>query len=540
MVDDALIGRQIDEYRLVSLLGQGGMARVYLGLDTRLQRHVAIKIVETPWQNDAHYVERLRREAQAVAQLDHRHIVRVYHYGESGDLFYLAMQYIEGTDLSYILHSYRQEESWLPAAEAGRIVRELGSALDYAHSRGVIHRDVKPSNVMLDQDGRVVLTDFGLALIVEQGTQAEAFGTPHYMAPEQVLSSAAAGPASDLYSLGVIIYSMFAGRLPFTAEEPMDVALMQVNDAPPPPRQWRPALSPAIETVILKALAKEPADRYDSGAALAAALTEAIKVAAIAPPTAPSLSIPQRVTLAFANRPLAPAAVAAAGNPAEAWPEAPAEGIVNPPLAPPERRTRPLLYAGGGLAGLLLLCLLVTAVAAWIGQLGNERAVKGAATETIMAPGAGIPSTPTLMATLPPTEATATPLPSPSAPPEATAVPVTGYELLLATRGDDSLFVVNRSDWALPLAPLSVGNEQGQIQGEEWGLAALLPGDCVTAWKDSGRPRQPDVECNQVGERLQRSGRERFWKESFSVYYQGQEVGQCRKNDRACIVTIQR
>src|SRR5260370_42500091 len=206
MTDDSLLGRQLDEYRLEALLGQGGMARVYRGLDTRLKRHVAIKVIDTPFRADSDYEMRFEREAQAVAQLDHPHIVRLYRYGEADGLLYMAMQYIEGADLGFVLASYRADGDFMRSEDARRIVREVCLALDYAHSRGVIHRDVKPSNIVLDKQGRAILTDFGLSLLTEIGTRGQILGSPHYIAPEQAISSARAVPQSDLYSVGVILY----------------------------------------------------------------------------------------------------------------------------------------------------------------------------------------------------------------------------------------------------------------------------------------------------------------------------------------------
>ncbi|MBI1876883.1 MAG: serine/threonine protein kinase, partial [Chloroflexi bacterium] len=307
MANDPLIGRQLDEYRLESLLGQGGMARVYRGLDVRLKRWVAIKVIDTPFQTDSDYIRRFELEAKAIAQLEHPHIVSLYRYGEVKGLLYMAMQYVEGAPLNEVLASYRAEGGFIEPAEAGRIVREVGLALDYAHSRGVIHRDVKPANIILTRQGSAILTDFGLALLTEVGTRGEIFGTPHYMAPEQAMSSAGVVPQSDLYAVGVILYEMFTGQVPFDASLPLDIAMLHMSEPPPRPRQLRPDLKAALEKVILKALAKDPWWRYPSGAALALALERATKpprTRAAASPAKPARSIPERVALSMAGRPL--------------------------------------------------------------------------------------------------------------------------------------------------------------------------------------------------------------------------------------------
>ncbi len=266
----------LDEYRIEELLGQGGMARVYRGFDTRLHRYVAIKVIDRPFRNDQDYIKRFEREAQSIARLDHPHIVRIFRFGEAEELVYMAMQYVEGSDLGGVLDSYQADNDYMEPEDILRITRELCMALDYSHAEGVIHRDVKPSNVMLNKDGKVILTDFGLALQAQIGTAGEIFGSPHYLSPEQAISSANVSPQSDLYSVGVILFEMFTNSLPFDAPEPMAVAKMHMADDPPSPRQIRPEISETIEELILKSLAKEPNERYQSGAELSAALATAL------------------------------------------------------------------------------------------------------------------------------------------------------------------------------------------------------------------------------------------------------------------------
>jgi len=313
----SLLGRQLDEYRLDVLLGQGGMARVYRGLDVHLKRYVAIKVIDASFRTDLDYIKRFELEAQAIAKLEHPHIVRLYRYGESDGLLYMAMQYIEGNNLSSILARYRERQAFIEPKDARRIVREICLALDYAHSQGVIHRDVKSSNIMLDEQGNAILTDFGLALLTELGTQGEIFGSPHYIAPEQVISSAKVVPQSDLYAVGIILYEMFTGERPFDAEDPLDIAMQHMAELPRSPRELRPETSSQLEAVILKALAKEPEERYQSGAELADALDEALQampVQGLSLPVIPgsSLSPSPQVTAEAADRPLPPIPAAVA------------------------------------------------------------------------------------------------------------------------------------------------------------------------------------------------------------------------------------
>ncbi len=281
---DTLLGQQIDEYRITDYLGRGGMARVYRGLDISLGRPVAIKVIDTPYRTDDDYQARFKQEARAVAQLEHPHIVRLYSFREAEGLLYMAMQYIEGETLAAYLHQHKP----LPPERVLAFCRDIGAALDYAHSKGVIHRDVKPGNVMLDGRGRAIVMDFGLALLTDLGSRGEVFGSPDYISPEQAISSAHVVPQSDLYALGVMLYEMLSGVLPFTGGEPLDITMMHLSEAPRPPHLVNPDISEAVSAVILKALAKEPGKRYQTGTELTQALQQALNgtpIAAAPPPT---------------------------------------------------------------------------------------------------------------------------------------------------------------------------------------------------------------------------------------------------------------
>jgi serine/threonine protein kinase len=240
--------------------------------------------------------------------LEHPHIVGLYRYGEANDLLYMAMQYIEGADLDTVLETYHADGEFMPPEDISRIIDEVCQALDYAHGKEVIHRDIKPSNIILNQDGRAIITDFGLALLTEFGTKGEIFGSPHYIAPEQAISSAGVVPQSDLYSVGVILYQMFTGQVPFDAETAVDVAMLHMSEAPRPPREIRTDINPEVETVILKLLAKEPDARYSNGAAVTEALQQAMQ--GVKPPETSSravqVSVPDRIAAEMAEHPLPP------------------------------------------------------------------------------------------------------------------------------------------------------------------------------------------------------------------------------------------
>ncbi len=590
MSEDNLIGKQLDEYRLEALLGQGGMARVYRGVDIRLKRYVAIKVIDAPYQTDPDYAFRFEREAQAIAQLDHSHIVRLYRYGEAAGLLYMAMQYIDGANLGEVLATYRADQEFIEPADAQRIIREVCLALDYAHGQGVIHRDVKPANIILDRQGRAILTDFGLALLIDLGTRGEIFGSPHYLAPEQAISSAAAVPQSDLYSISVILYEMFTGQVPFDAELPLDIARMHMTDPPRPPRELRPTISLELEAVILKALAKEPEERYASGAALADALDRALQTRPVvaALPTSPRLTIPQRVAVEQDRYPLPPLpAMMETATPLPNTPYlelAPGPASVATPIrhsgsfsrlermlglggVPLSRRNLYWLFIGIILLSGLFYCIGVAA----LGTAPSSKISFGTATPATLGPiadnttiAAGLilssSLTPTLMpnsllsatgtSTLKPMPTptftsmpTATDTPFPSLTPVPTTTPIPeplSYTLLIAKRGDDSLFVVNETAIAFPLVQLRLGDGQGAINGAEWGVDTLENGACVTVWKDGGNPKSPKgLTCTQVGTRLTRDGPGRFWKDDFKVYYSGELIGACRAERCSFNITLQ-
>ena len=278
-MSDSLIGKQLGDYQIRDLLGRGGMARVYTGYDARLDRVAAVKVINSDFSpaDQAEYFERFQREARAIARLNHPNIVGVYQFGQYEESYYMAMVFVEGRDLRQILREYSDRFELIPVSDVLNVVRGIGSALDYAHSRGVIHRDIKPSNIMLTAEGnRAILTDFGLALSTSEGTRGETFGSAHYIAPEQAISSAKAVPQSDLYSLGICLYEMLTGKVPFDDPSAMTVALKHLQDPPPPPRSINPKLSAAVEHVLLRAIDKDPAHRYPSGAELTRALEGAI------------------------------------------------------------------------------------------------------------------------------------------------------------------------------------------------------------------------------------------------------------------------
>src|SRR5688500_11503551 len=276
-MNDPLIGQQLANFRVESVLGHGGMATVYFGTDVKLKRPVAIKVLDRKYRSDPAYAKRFVNEARMMAQWRHENIIQIYYADEEQNISYYVMEYVDGQDLSSIMDLYIQQKELMPIADVLRIGKAVAGALDYAHRQGVIHRDVKPSNVMISKSGRVLLGDFGMALEVRDGSMGSIFGTPHYISPEQAKRSADAVPPSDLYSLGVILFEILVGAVPFNDPSPASIALQHISQPPPLPRSINPLISPAVEAVLLKALEKNPSHRYQSGAKLIDALEDAFK-----------------------------------------------------------------------------------------------------------------------------------------------------------------------------------------------------------------------------------------------------------------------
>src|SRR3990170_1149302 len=270
-----IVGKRLGKYQILEQLGRGGMAEVYKAYQPGLDRYVAVKVLHGYLSEDPQFRARFQREAKHVASLRHPNIVQAFDFDVQEGLYYMVMEFIPGATLKRRIAELHERGETMPLGETRRIVAEVASALAYAHERGVVHRDVKPANVILDETGRAVLTDFGVAKILS-GTQFTAsgtmLGTPAYMPPEVGLGET--GDArSDIYSLGVILFELATGRLPFDADTPLAIVLKHVNDPLPPPRSLVPALGDDIERVILKALSKDPTDRYQTANEMALRLT---------------------------------------------------------------------------------------------------------------------------------------------------------------------------------------------------------------------------------------------------------------------------
>lgn len=303
------IGKRFGSYQIVEQIGQGGMATVFKAYQPSMDRYVAIKILPSHLTEDETFVGRFTQEARTLARLEHPHILPVYDYGEQEGITYLVMRYVKAGTLKDLI----ARESPLELEEAARILGQVGGAVDYGHSQGVVHRDIKPSNVLIDQHGNTFLTDFGVAKLVAETAQFTAsgaiIGTPAYMSPEQSMGKPV-DYRCDIYSLGVVLYELVTGRVPFEAETPLAVLLKHINDPLPPPRQIQPELPAAVERVILKATAKAPDDRFQSAQEMIDTLAEAVTakpVEIVSPPLPAGVAEETPWTWSISTPPLPPA-----------------------------------------------------------------------------------------------------------------------------------------------------------------------------------------------------------------------------------------
>jgi eukaryotic-like serine/threonine-protein kinase len=343
-----LIGRVFDDrYEVVRKLGSGGFADVFLANDRLLGREVALKVLSTRYAHDEQFVERFRREASSAAGLNHPNIVQIYDRGEAEGTYYIAMEYLEGRTLKEIIVKYAPLSTELLVSVAVQILE----ALRFAHRRDVIHRDIKPQNIIIDNDGRVKVTDFGIARAGSASTMTEAgsiLGTAHYFSPEQAQGQPVEA-ASDLYSLGIVMYEMATGRLPFDGDNPVSIAMKHVHDVPAAPRTINPALPENLETVIMRALGKRPVDRYLTAQAM---LEDLRRVQEGQPVIAPAGFTEE------ATRVMAPAAVVAgAAGAAQATTVRRRQDMPAPLIEPEEHPGRPRAVWPWVLVIILILAL---------------------------------------------------------------------------------------------------------------------------------------------------------------------------------------
>jgi serine/threonine protein kinase len=378
------IGETVGHYRITERLGQGGMATVYRARDVRLERDVAVKVLHPAFKNDPSFNERFTREARIVANLNNDNIIPVYDTGEQDGQAYLVMRFIEGETLKA-----RLSHGPLTVAETTRLLDAVAGALDYAHSAGILHRDIKPSNIMLERTtGKAFLADFGLARMADAGestmSQDVMLGTPHYISPEQAQGLRDLSAGTDIYSLGVVLYEIVVGRVPFVADTPYAIVHDHIFAPLPLPSQVNPNVPKPIENVLLRALAKDRNDRYATTLDLADAFRQAATEAgidvmpsgayrvpfpldgrvtagttALDTPRPSSGSVRPTISLPTASTPT-PTAALTAGSTITV--NDPVRSISELRRIQQDRRQRRNLWLFVGLAGLILTCLAGTIV----------------------------------------------------------------------------------------------------------------------------------------------------------------------------------
>lgn len=550
--DDPLLGRTLATFRLDRVIGRGGMATVYYGTDVKLNRPVAVKVIDARYRYNPTYAERFIKESQIVATWRHQNILQIYYADDQDSLYYFAMEYVDGLDLRQLIDLYNHDDSLMPQEDVLRIGYAVADALDYAHTHGVIHRDVKPSNVMVAYSGQVLLTDFGLAMQVTDGSLGEVFGTPHYMAPEQARRSADAVPQSDIYSLAVILFELLTGQVPFDDESPTSVALMHMTEFPPPPSEFNPDLPQPLDEAILHGLEKEPSDRFVSCRQMVKAVHEALSGEKADPDLLPPFpAIIEQATrggqagdadvsggryLTVAERLLLqeealdrsqPRPSSGSDIPDETPAQKTPDGAVNEEAVAGDNSLVPLTAVA---AVLLIAVAVFMVVRIWQGNGATAAEMVTAQPIAVVEPTVVIDPTeipPT--ATLPPppvsvarptTAATQEitpavvesgetlppePTPTATSPPPATStsVPVTNPDLLLIFNNSMAFYVANRTGQTIDISPLSFISldQDGRMvpyafRANDWFNFRLESGKCNALEVIEARPRLRPSFCN--------------------------------------------
>ncbi len=277
--EEGVIGRTFDGYRVIRFIARGGMGVVYEGVQESLNRRVAIKFLYPHLSSDDSFVARFDREARTAAALNHPNIVRILDFGQQDNIHYMVHDFVDGESLRDYLSRLHKEGLSLRMDRAMRILEQIGAALDYAHAQGFVHRDVKPGNILLSSDGHAMLSDFGVVKssdLTQMTVAGAVIGTPEYVAPEQTIDASTIGPAADQYSLGIVAYEMLTGRVPFKANTPTALMNMHINEPPPAPTTIALGIPPDTEVALMRALAKDPADRHESAGLFVARLSASV------------------------------------------------------------------------------------------------------------------------------------------------------------------------------------------------------------------------------------------------------------------------
>jgi serine/threonine protein kinase len=410
---DSLIGKRLGQYEILSKLGSGGMANVYKARQTSVDRDVAVKVIRTDLTEDAAFMERFAREARTIASLSHLHILKVFDYGQQDGIAYLVMELLEGGSLNTLI----QKTGALSLPVTARILKQISGALDYAHYKGIVHRDLKSDNVLLDSAENAYLTDFGIARLLNDTSKmtqtGTIMGTPAYMAPE-LWTGKAADKQADIYALGVILYEMLAGNTPFSGDTPFVVMYQHLNEQPPVD-DFKGDIPSAVETVILKAMAKKPEDRYPSAGELANTFDEAIggisqtKHGVVAKPKTDEVPVEDGPPTQMLPRP---------NDPTEASKPTVVEKL---PTQPPQTITTPKKSSNGLVWGVGIVAVIIVLAALLVVPRVQQQQADASATAVAMAATQTQAAMPTATVTPSPTP-TVSPTPAPTDTPAATAL----------------------------------------------------------------------------------------------------------------------
>ncbi len=509
------IGENVGPYRITDRLGQGGMATVYRAYHANLDRYVALKVLHAAFKDDPSFLARFRREAQIVARLEHPNIIPIYDYNEHNGEPYLVMKFIEGETLKA-----RLARQPLTLDETLKIMSAVGQALTYAHEQGVLHRDIKPSNILLDTSSQTFIADFGLARMASAGESTMSkdtmLGTPQYMSPEQALGAQELDSGTDIYSLGVVLYELVVGRVPFNADTPYAIVHDHIYTPLPLPSRVNPQVPRAIEQVLLKTLAKDRGDRYPSAVAMVEAFRGAVRESDLKELSAHSYRVPMPAASPSAES----ATPAFAATPPPVGPSVPAPVTPLAPSAAPtaqlgstaqkyaRQRQRRNLWMLGGCAGLIAIVLTGLFV---IVSAANDAAIRGGlavvrptSSTRVVTKASGLVSTPTAASgTEPTTGSTSGPTlaatgiamvqasPTPTAQGTSTPTEEPTLESTVDTTAT-SPDVLSTPDLSVPLGQLSVAEAQKRVNDNPADPMAhfMLAG---ALWRD-GKPVKAEQE----------------------------------------------